>query len=121
MLRAAFYAVSLIETWALMKSVKPKGGSEGPPAHGGGRNAEADFHGQKRSNQTHASTTGLETKLYRKGRRNESKLCFIGLGLMENRSSCWSTLADGDAERVAALHMMAPPCRPAAGDHTGCR
>ena len=48
---------TLIEAWASMKSVKPKDGSGEPPAEGGGRNAEADFHGQKRSNDTHASTT----------------------------------------------------------------
>src|SRR5919109_4110589 len=47
---------TLIEAWASMKSVKPKDGSGEPPAQGG-RNAEADFHGQKRSNDTHASTT----------------------------------------------------------------
>ena len=48
---------TLIEAWASMKSVKPKDGSGEPPAQGGGRNAETDFHGQKRSNDTHASTT----------------------------------------------------------------
>jgi transposase len=48
---------TLIEAWASMKSIKPKDGSGEPPAQGGGRNAEADFHGQKRSNDTHASTT----------------------------------------------------------------
>lgn len=46
---------TLIEAWASMKSIKPKDGSGEPPA--GGRNAEAGFHGQKRSNDTHASTT----------------------------------------------------------------
>ena len=51
---------TLIEAWASMKSVKPKDNSGEPPAQGGGRNAEADFHGQKRSNDTHASTTDPE-------------------------------------------------------------
>ena len=51
---------TLIEAWASMKSVKPKEGSGEPPAEGGGRNAEVDFHGQKRTNETHAST-GLVT------------------------------------------------------------
>src|SRR4051794_6455045 len=102
---------TLIEAWASMKSVKPKDGSGEPPA-GGGRNAEADFHGQKRSNETHASTTDPEARLYRKGKGKETKLCFMGHGLMENRhgllvDACL-TLADGHAERVAALHMIEP-------------
>jgi transposase len=103
---------TLIEAWASMKSVKPKDGSDEPPAQGGGRNAEADFHGQKRSNDTHASTTDPDARLYRKGKGKETKLCFIGHGLMENRhgllvDACL-TLADGHAERVAALHMIEP-------------
>ena len=84
---------TLIEAWASMKSVKPKDGSGEPPAQGGGRNAEADFHGQKRSNDTHASTTDPDARLYRKGKGKETKLCFIGHGLMENRHACWSTPA----------------------------
>jgi transposase len=103
---------TLIEAWASMKSIKPKDGSGEPPAHGGGRNAEADFHGQKRSNDTHASTTDPDARLYLKGKGKETKLCFIGHGLMENRhgllvDACL-TLADGHAERVAALHMIEP-------------
>lgn len=62
---------TLIEAWASMKSVKPKGDPSGghgePPADGGGRNAQADFHGERRSNETHASTTDPEARLYRKG------------------------------------------------------
>jgi transposase len=103
---------TLIEAWASIKSVKPKDGSGGPPAQGGGRNAEADFHGQKRSNDSHASTTDPDARLYRKGKGKETKLCFIGHGLMENGhgllvDACL-TLADGHAERVAALHMIEP-------------
>jgi transposase len=101
---------TLIEAWASMKSVKPK--SPGDPPASGGRNAEADFHGQKRSNETHASTTDRDARLYRKGQGKEAKLCFMGHGLMENRhgllvDACL-TLADGHAERVAALHMVEP-------------
>jgi transposase len=107
---------TLIEAWASMKSVKPKegpGGGHGePPAGGGGRNAEADFHGQKRSNESHASTTDPDARLYRKGQGKEAKLCFMGHGLMENRNGllvdACLTLADGHAERVAALHMIEP-------------
>jgi transposase len=103
---------TLIEAWASIKSVKPKDGSGEPPAADGGRNAEANFHGQKRSNDTHASTTDRDARLYRKGQGKETKLCFIGHGLMENRhglvvDACL-TLADGHAERVAALHMIEP-------------
>jgi transposase len=103
---------TLIEAWASMKSVKPKDGSGEPPAGGAGRNAEADFHGQKRTNDTHASTTDPDARLYKKGKGKEAKLCFMGHGLMENRhgllvDACL-TLADGHAERVAALHMIEP-------------
>ena len=103
---------TLIEAWASIKSFKPRGGSnDGPPA-AGRRNAEADFHGQKRSNQTHASTTDPDARLYKKGAGKEAKLCFIGHGLMENRSGllvdACVTEADGHAERVAALHMIEP-------------
>jgi transposase len=108
---------TLIEAWASMKSFRPKDGSDNPP-EGGGRNAEANFHGQKRSNETHASSTDPDARLYRKGPGKEAKLSFIGHGLMENRSGllvdACLTRADGHAERVAALHMIEPradrPC-----------
>src|SRR5471030_136822 len=103
---------TLIEAWASMKSFRPKDGSGEPPTAGGGRNREADFHGQKRSNDTHASTTDPESRLYRKGPGKEAKLCFIGHALMENRSGlvvdACLTPANGHAERVAALHMIEP-------------
>jgi transposase len=102
---------TLIEAWASMKSFRAKDGSDEPPA-GGGRNAEADFHGRKRSNETHASTTDPDARLYRKGPGKEAKLCFMGHGLMENRSGllveACLTRADGHAERVAALAMIEP-------------
>lgn len=102
---------TLIEAWASMKSFRAKDGSDEPPA-GGGRNAEADFHGRKRSNETHASTTDPDARLYRKGPGKEARLCFMGHGLMENRSGllveACLTRADGHAERVAALHMIEP-------------
>ena len=102
---------TLIQAWASMKSFKPKDGAE-PPNEGGGRNREADFHGQKRSNDTHASTTDPEARLYRKGQGKEAKLCFMGHALMENRNGlvvdACLTPADGHAERVAALHMIEP-------------
>ena len=76
---------TLIEAWASMKSFRPKDGKDQPP--GPGRNAERDFHGEKRSNETHESTTDPEAKLYRKGDGQGAKLCFIGHVLMENRNS----------------------------------
>jgi transposase len=103
---------TLIEAWASMKSFKPKDGSNEPPTDEGGRNQDADFHGRKRSNDTHASTSDPEAKLYRKGSGKEAKICFMGHALMENRNSlvvdACVTPADGHAERIAALHMIEP-------------
>jgi hypothetical protein len=95
-----------------MKSFRPKDGSGEPPASGGGRNREADFHGQKRSNETHASTTDPQARLYRKGPGKEAKLCFMGHALMENRNGlvveACLTEANGHAERIAALPRIEP-------------
>ena len=94
-----------------MKSFKPTDGFDVPP-HDGRRDGEAGFHGQKRSNATHASTTDTEARLYRKGAGKEARMCFIGHALMENRSGLLvdgcATPADGHAERVTALHMIEP-------------
>jgi len=103
---------TLIEAWASMKSFKPKNdGGEGPPP-GGGRNAEANFKGEKRSNETHASTSDPDAMLYRKGVGMEAKLCFIGHALMENRHGIFVdtrlTRVSGHAERLAGLHMIEP-------------
>src|ERR1700731_1194160 len=65
-----------IAAWASMKSFKARDGSDDPP--GPGRNGERDFHGEKRSNATHVSTTDPESQLYRKGRGKEAKLSFMG-------------------------------------------
>ena len=101
---------TLIEAWASMKSFRPKDGSGEPPAPG--RNGERDFHGETRSNDTHASTTDPEARLARKSAGREAKLCFMGHALMENRSGlivdACLTRADGHAERVAALAMIEP-------------
>jgi hypothetical protein len=73
---------------------------------------EGHFHGGKRSNETHASTTDPEARLYRKGPGKEAKLCFMGHALMENRHGLFvdtcRTQAGGHAERIAALHMIEP-------------
>ena len=100
---------TLVEAWASMKSFRPNDGSGDPRTAGGGRNREADFHGQKRSNETHASTTDPEARLYRKGPGKEAKLCFMGHALMENRNglvvdACLSE-ANGHAERIAGNEL----------------
>jgi len=101
---------TLIEAWASMKSFKPKEPPDVGGASGGGRNAPADFKGEKRRNETHRSTTDPDARLYRKGPGMEAKLCFIGHGLMENRSGLIVdtrlTRVSGHAERLAALDMI---------------
>jgi transposase len=101
---------TLIEAWASMKSFRPKEPPAGGDSGNGGRNAPADFRGEKRSNQTHRSTTDPDARLYRKGPGMEAKLCFIGHGLMENRSGlivdARLTRVSGHAERLAALDMI---------------
>jgi hypothetical protein len=108
---------TLIEAWASMKSFKPKEPPVGvsPPSGGqtpGGRNAEIDFKREKRSNATHRSTTDPDARLYRRGPGMEAKLCFVGHGLMENRSGLIVdvrlTRVSGHAERLAALDMIEP-------------
>ena len=101
---------TLIQAWASMKSFKPKQPPDNEGGCGGGRNAPADFRGQKRTNETHQSTTDPDARLYRKGAGMEAKLCFIGHGLMENRSGlivdARLTRVSGHAERLAALDMV---------------
>jgi transposase len=93
---------TLIEAWASHKSFKPKDGDD----NGDG----ADFHGQKRRNDTHASTTDADAKLYRKAQGREAKLCYFGHALMENRNGLavcgMVTKASGTAERDAAEAML---------------
>jgi len=101
---------TLIQAWASMKSFKPKQPPNNDGGRGGGRNAPADFRGQKRSNDTHQSTTDPDARLYRKGPGMEARLCFIGHGLMENCSGlivdARLTRVSGHAERLAALDMV---------------
>lgn len=99
---------TLLKAWAGMKSFRRKDGKDDPPA--GGRNAERDFRGEKRSNETHASTTDPDARLYRKSNGQESRLCYLGHVLMENRHGLAVlgevTHATGTAEREAALAML---------------
>ncbi len=135
---------TLIEAWASMKSFQPKAPptepgapDEDPPDKETSdrndttnkaeprppkpedqpmkdRNVDVDFHGQKRSNATHASTTDPDARLYKKGKGKEAKLCFMGHALMENRHGLIVetelTHADGYGERKAALAMVTRRC-----------
>jgi len=107
---------TLIEAWASIKSFRRKdgddagGGGDGSSRGAGGRNAERNFHGEKRSNETHASTTDPEARLYRKGDGQAARLCYIGHVLMENRHGLAVggrvSQATGTAEREAALALI---------------
>jgi transposase len=100
---------TLLQAWASHKSFKPKDGP--PPGPSSGRNAEVGWHGQKRSNDTHVSTTDPESRLYRKSFNTAAMLCYSGHLLMENRSAlivdAELTTADGYAERATAIEMLA--------------
>ena len=74
---------TLIDAWASMKSFRPK---DEPPQGPGAGNPWQDFHGEKRSNETHQSTTDPAARLLRKGAGKEARLCFAGHAVMENRS-----------------------------------
>jgi len=99
---------TLIEAWASLKSFRAKDGSDEPPAPG--RNGERQFHGEQRKNDTHASTTDPDAKLYRKSYNQAAKLCFIGHALAENRHGLIvqadATMATSRAEREAGLAMI---------------
>jgi len=98
---------TLIEAWAGHKSFRPKGSTDDPPDDSG--NPTVDFRGEKRTNDTHESTTDPEARLYRKSNGTESKLCFAGHVLMDNRHGLAVdgrlTEATSRSEREAALEM----------------
>lgn len=100
---------TLLQAWASLKSVKPRDDDQ-PPRGTGGKNADVDFHGQRRTNETHRSTTDPEARIARKGRGQEARLCFGGHVLMENRNGLvldvLVTQTSGTAEREAALVML---------------
>jgi Transposase DDE domain len=99
---------TLLEAWASHKSFKPKDGPPSEPPTG--RNAEVQWHGEKRSNDTHTSTTDPEARLARKSNATAAKLCYTGHLLMELRSALIIdtelTAATGYAEREAAVEML---------------
>ena len=100
---------TLIEAWASIKSFRKKDGSDND-SDGSGRNAERSFHEEKRSNETHESTTDPEARLYKKGDGQPAKLCYMGHALMENRNGLavrgGVSQATGTAEREDALALV---------------
>ncbi|MGX7743291.1 IS5 family transposase [Rhodopseudomonas parapalustris] len=100
---------TLIEAWASIKSFRRKDGDD-QDSDGPGRNAERSFHKEKRSNETHQSTTDPEARLYKKGDGQPAKLCYIGHTLMENRNGLAMlggvSQATGTAERDQALELI---------------
>lgn len=100
---------TLIEAWAGQKSFQRKGGERTPPPDDPG-NPSVDFHGERRSNATHQSTTDPQARLYKKAAGQEARLCYLGHLLMENSNGLVMntrlTEADGRAERRAALAMV---------------
>ncbi len=101
---------TLIQAWASHKSFRPKDGSNDQTPSGPGRNAQADWKGKPRSNDTHESSTDPDARLFRKSFNTASILCYQGHVLMENRSGlvvgAVVTHADGRGERAAALAML---------------
>ena len=100
---------TLIEALASLKSYRPKEEDE-PPGSGGGRNPTVNFHGEKRSRDTHESKTDKDALLFKKGKGKEAKLNYMGHILMENRHGlvvdAQVTQATGKAEREAAADMV---------------
>jgi len=103
---------TLVDAWASVKSFRPKKEKPGAklPDDPDSKNPTVDFHGEKRSNETHESTTDSEARLARKGAGKEAKLSFAQHALMENRNGLLVDLlvtpAGGKAEREAALQML---------------
>jgi transposase len=102
---------TLIEAWAGLKSFRPKGKPPTTPPDDPG-NPTVDFHGERRSNATHQSTTDPDAQLYRKGQGREAKLSYMGHVLMENRHGLavrvQATAATGKAEPETAEDLVEP-------------
>jgi transposase len=101
---------TLIEAWASQKSFRPKDQAKPDPGKDDPGNPTVNFHGEKRSNQTHQSTTDPEARLARKGNGQEAKLAFCGNVMTENRNGLVVEteleIASGTAERDAAVEMI---------------
>jgi transposase len=105
---------TMLEAWASLKSFQRKDGSSAPPPDDPG-NPTVNFHGEKRKNETHASMTDPDARLYRKGQGKEAKLAYLGHVLLDNRhglvANVCATAATGTAEREAALELLKPARR----------
>lgn len=101
---------TLIQAWASQKSFRPKD-EDDSDMNSGSRNAESDFHGEKRSNETHESKTDTDARNYKKSKYSEAKLAYLGHSVIENRNglvvNAKVTLANGYGEREAAIDMLA--------------
>jgi transposase len=101
---------TLIQAWASHKSFVPKDGSDNGASPVGGRNVQADWKGKPRSNDTHASTTDPDARLYKKSDNTPAVMGYLGHILIENRSGlvvgAVVSHADGRAERVQALRLL---------------
>ena len=100
---------TLIQAWASQKSYRRKDDDNGPPD--GGRNSEANFHGEKRSNKTHESKTDGDALLAKKGPGKEARLSYMGHTVMENRNGlivkAAASQATGKAEREVSAELLA--------------
>lgn len=108
---------TLIEAWASLKSFKPK---DGPPSRGDSSGGMVDFRGERRTNDTHESTTDEEAKLMRKGKGKEAKLSYGGHALMENRNGlcvdvrvCPGTQTETEAAKDMLARQAQKRVRPA--------
>jgi transposase len=101
---------TLIQAWASQKSFRAKDGADDDTPQGGGRNAQVDWKGKPRSNDTHASSTDPDARLYKKSDKTPAILCYQGHVLMEHRSGlvvgAVVSHADGTAERSNALRLL---------------
>jgi transposase len=99
---------TLIESWAAVKSMRRRDGKDEPP--GPGRNPTVNWHGEKRSNETHVAPKDPEAKLFCKGRGQAAKLCYMGHTLMDHRHGLIVdvevTQANGYAERETAIKLL---------------
>lgn len=99
---------TLLQAWASLKSVRPR--DDEPPQGGTGRNPDVDFKGQRRTNVTHVSSTDPQARLARKGNGQETRLCYAGHLLTENRNGLILGVlvseATGTAERDAAVRLL---------------
>lgn len=101
---------TMLEAWASLKSFRPKSDPEAPQTPDDPSNPTVNFHGERRKNDTHASRTDPESRLFRKGAGKEAKLAYLGHVLLDNRhglvANVCATQATGTAEREAAVTLL---------------